>query len=621
MIAFTKSNSRQDGPSLRSIVFFRVVTVVLLVPQIAMSDDAVSFDGLQKQYRRQIQPLLKQFCLECHSTEAKEGELDLERFAALDDVRRDPPAWQKVAGMLDTQEMPPEESPQPTADQKKRLRDWVGKYLRAEAHASAGDPGPVVLRRLNNAEFTYTVRDLTGVPLDPARDFPVDSAAGEGFTNTGDALVMSPALVTKYLEAGKEIAGHAILLPAGIRFSAGNSRRDWTDEILAEIRSLYARHTGRLGDANSLNRWNVSDPTQLTDADGRVDLERYFAALIRHRQPLLDDVAATDEIAKSEKLNPKYLQILARMLVSDEPSSLLLDRIRKRWREANAQDAAAIAGEVRAWQNQLWKFNPVGHFGRQTGWQQSAVPLVESQSFQLKLEKPADGDTVTLFLAARSANDANGSDIVAWHDPQFVRAGRPPILLRDLRATSIVLERMRRQALSATSKYLAAAFEARTGNKQRDLAKLAMTHGVDPVVLKQWLGYLGVTYSSEVKISQYLSHPIQSLAGYDFVKGWGLPNLDALSLIGNASDDKVNIPGDLHPHTIAVHPRSGSLGRSRLEKSDPGSGTARGERERCASAMRERRELVARITPGRHAASTRLWQRRSRRFADYRTAR
>ena len=38
--------------------------------------------------------------------------------------------------------------------------------------------------------------DIHSVDLDPAREFPADSAAGEGFTNTGNALVMSPALVT-----------------------------------------------------------------------------------------------------------------------------------------------------------------------------------------------------------------------------------------------------------------------------------------------------------------------------------------------------------------------------------------------------------------------------------------
>ena len=101
------------------------------------------------------------------------------------------------------------------------------------ARERAGDPGPVVLRRLSNAEYTFTMRDLTGLPtLDPAREFPVDGAAGEGFTNTGQALVMSPALITKYLDAAKEIASHAVLLPDGIRFSSKTTRRDWTEEIV-----------------------------------------------------------------------------------------------------------------------------------------------------------------------------------------------------------------------------------------------------------------------------------------------------------------------------------------------------------------------------------------------------
>src|SRR6202040_4343279 len=98
-------------------------------------------------------------------------------------------------------------------------------YLKAEAIASAGDPGPVVLRRLGNAEYTYTLLELTGVDLQPAREFPVDGAAGEGFTNTGNALVMSPALLPKYLDAAKKIADHAVLLPDGFRFSPSTARR------------------------------------------------------------------------------------------------------------------------------------------------------------------------------------------------------------------------------------------------------------------------------------------------------------------------------------------------------------------------------------------------------------
>ena len=46
--------------------------------------------------------------------------------------------------------------------------------------------------------------DLTDVELEPAREFPGDGAVQEGFTNTGQSLAMSPALVQKYLDAGKD---------------------------------------------------------------------------------------------------------------------------------------------------------------------------------------------------------------------------------------------------------------------------------------------------------------------------------------------------------------------------------------------------------------------------------
>src|SRR5207249_11772332 len=141
------------------------------------------------------------------------------------------------------------------------------------ARARAGDPGPVVLRRLSNAEYTYTIRDLTGVEsLDPAREFPVDSASGEGFMNVGNSLVMSPSLVTKYLDAGKEIAAHAVLLPDGICFSPKCSGRDWTEELLAEIRATYREFTDN-GGGTSVNLQGIRFETK----DGGVlPLDKYL---------------------------------------------------------------------------------------------------------------------------------------------------------------------------------------------------------------------------------------------------------------------------------------------------------------------------------------------------------
>src|SRR5206468_7665629 len=88
-----------------------------------------------------------------------------------------------------------------------------------EARKSAGDPGPVPARRLSNAEYDYTIRDLTGIDMRPAREFPVDPANQAGFDNSGESLAMSPALLNKYLLAARDVADHMFLNADGFAFA------------------------------------------------------------------------------------------------------------------------------------------------------------------------------------------------------------------------------------------------------------------------------------------------------------------------------------------------------------------------------------------------------------------
>ncbi|MEZ6053457.1 MAG: DUF1592 domain-containing protein [Planctomycetaceae bacterium] len=521
---------------------------------IGTADDAQTFDTLSGKYDSSITPLLKSYCLDCHSTEAKEGEFDLERFATFEAIRRDPAAWQKVAHMLGTGEMPPEDSPQLSEAEQNVLTNWVQQYLDAEALANAGDPGPVVLRRLNNAEYTYTIQDLAGVPLQPAREFPADGAAGEGFTNTGAALSMSPALVSKYLDAAKLIADHAILLSDGIRFAEGTTRRDWENEYLAKIREIYFRYTGRLGDASVLNHWNVSDPTQVTDEDGRVNLVRYFTVLIAHRDRLKADISLAEEYALQEGLSPKYLRLLAEMLTSDQSSSFLLNDVQERWQTSTPEDAAALAARIGQWQQALWKFNTVGHFALIRPWQEAVTPLQQEQLITHELPAASSDGTIRLILVTGTAGDGHTSDDVIWRQPRIERAERPPLLLRDVKGAAIVLERLRDETLAATSRYLAAAHEARIVEEVH-IDRLAEKHNVDSVVLRQWLDYLGIAHAEEAQLKELMTHRIQGIGGYVQVNGWGIDGSGDLSLSSNASDQELKIPGDARPHQIVVHPR------------------------------------------------------------------
>ena len=250
---------------------------------------------------------------------------------------------------------PPRQSLQPSAAERRQILEWARGLLEAEARSRAGDPGRVVLRRLSNAQFEYTLRDLLGVDLQPAREFPIDGAAGEGFTNTGEALVMSPALLGKYLDAAKGIVRHAVLLPDGLRFSGHSTRRDWTDEILGRIRSFYGRYT-----EVRRREWMYGDIPLAIDY-GQVPLEEYVRATLELRQ----DGAGVDEVAGRNGLSRKYLGILWRVLNGEVGGdSFLLERVRARWRSLSPQDSARLVAEIERWYEPLWRFNSVGHLNR-----------------------------------------------------------------------------------------------------------------------------------------------------------------------------------------------------------------------------------------------------------------
>ncbi|HVA45162.1 MAG TPA: DUF1592 domain-containing protein [Pirellulales bacterium] len=521
-----------------------VVAIAICLAACGLAAEIESFETLAEQYAGSTRPILVAYCTDCHSTADHEGELDLERFTALADVRRAARVWQKVAEMLAGGEMPPKSAEQPSPDERKQLRAWVERYLDAEAQASAGDPGPVVLRRLNNAQYTYTLRDLTGADLQVAREFPADGAAGEGFTNAGAALAMSPALVTKYLDAGKEIASHAVLLPDGMRFSAGTTRRDWSDEIIAEIKKFYGR---------------------FADGEGRIPLERYLAATLDEREALTNGGKTIEGVATERGLNSRYLGSLWSVLNGGDAGgtptlrgeaggtpaphgrSLLLDVLRAHWRTAKTGDAGALAAEVAGWQNVLSRFQKVGHI---KPWIVPVDPLTSRHEIRLKLPEPADAKEVTVYLAAGDAGDGNTGDVVVWQAPRLVAPGRADLLLRDVRGVTRDLVARREKLFASTARCLRAAAEA-SGREKVDGAELAEKHGVDVVSLSAWLDYLGIGSDTAIRLDHFKSK-LERSGNYDFIQGWGTGETPLL--VANSSDQHVRIPGNMNPHAVAVHP-------------------------------------------------------------------
>ena len=429
------------------------------------------------------------------------------------------------------------------------LGGWVllcmGLALLAPS-ARAGDPGYLPMRRLSNAEYDYTIRDLTGVDLQPAREFPADGAAGEGFSNAAEALSdISPTLLNKYLLAAKEMAAHAVLLPDGFRFSMGKTRRDWSDESLAQLRTFYARFT----------------------PDGRLPLQAYLAATIRHREALAADPGKLDEIAAKENLNPRYFRILYQTL-SDRKASFPLDAIRAHWRAASEKETGALAAEIAIWQGQVWRVVPIGSYrdGNLSRQKPIDTAIAESQTIRLAV-KPAPGQNdVVLYLSTREVFPTDKRASVIWSNPRFEALKKPPRLLRDYPKFGAAYEIDYAAAFADAGKYLAGVLVAR--DAKRSIDDVAKDANLDVVRLKRWIELVGMEKprgeSAPLKIVpavplELLAEKVTKNDQRPGINGWRGKGADLPVFLSNASDTEEHIPGRASPHKIVVHPMPGEF--------------------------------------------------------------
>ena len=176
--------------------------------------------NLNQQFDKVVKPFVQQYCVACHSGNTPAAQFDLSSYTSMDLVVRDHPRWALVIEKLESKQMPPAGMPAPSDEAREKIIGWVKAMRTDEARKHAGDPGPVLARRLSNSEYNYTIRDLTGQDIQPTKEFPIDPANQAGFDNSGESLQMSPSLLNKYLTAAREVADHVVFTPDGLDFAA-----------------------------------------------------------------------------------------------------------------------------------------------------------------------------------------------------------------------------------------------------------------------------------------------------------------------------------------------------------------------------------------------------------------
>jgi hypothetical protein len=306
-------------------VFFSALVGTAFLTTVPGQEDGRA--ALDREFTRTVRPFVATYCLSCHGSRQPAAQLDLSGFTSMSALLQDGRRWSQILERLEAGEMPPQGARHPQPDERGKVLAWFHAVRDHERRRNAGDPGVVLARRLSNSEYDYSIRDLTGVDIRPAREFPVDPANTAGFDNSGETLTMSPTLLKKYLAAARVVASHMYLREKGFAFAP--------HPMLVETdRDKFAVH-------QIIDFYHAQN----------TDYADYFetAWRYRHRAALGHPKATLNDLARQHRVSAKYLQTIWSTLESTEDVGPLA-KLQAMWRalpvpRANQPDAARAGCE------------------------------------------------------------------------------------------------------------------------------------------------------------------------------------------------------------------------------------------------------------------------------------
>lgn len=391
--------------------------------------------------------LLERYCLECHNASEQKGELDLGGTAA---VWSDHEVLENLEWVIAEGEMPPRRSPQPTEEERAILGGWIAEKLAELEEATKGDPGLVIMPRLNQAEYNHVIRDLTGHDLKPARFFPADQVAENGYANMGAVLNVSPVHAENYLSAAKWVTEHALISPVrGVvwhpnRLETGSAeqiRETLLEEWYAWLAGLEARQFGQgVSDGVDPDALNVDEyllaawkyrfreelgrpgwnfETLAEEAEGTMSpviLERWFGVLSESEEGLVGNYAAAWRSIPGPAAGDAG-QAAERCRVLEE---ILLANLHPIYTGAWYQIGRVpfhFRPEWEASQPNEPTGRPLARY-RSNGFPDWATDLLKRARYAADLDLEAFGGE-TLFLTVTDAWDGHAGDRVQLGDPRI----------------------------------------------------------------------------------------------------------------------------------------------------------------------------------------------------------
>lgn len=176
---------------------------------LSLSALALSGAGLAAAELEQAETFLERHCLRCHGGEKVKGKVDFTKAPAAAGIAADIDLWETAADVVEFEEMPPEDEPQPTAEERGAFLAWY----RGELAPVTATPAAFQPRRLSSTEYRNTLRSLFGFDLEVAiavaeqtisekslvkKLLPTDPPGASGYINNTHGAALSPVLWDQY---------------------------------------------------------------------------------------------------------------------------------------------------------------------------------------------------------------------------------------------------------------------------------------------------------------------------------------------------------------------------------------------------------------------------------------
>jgi mono/diheme cytochrome c family protein len=197
---------------VRNLLFTLFVTA-MLVPATLTTGAAAEIPHAMEAFKSKVQPFFEANCIECHGPKKSKGKVTLHNLdgdlTAGDNLEQ----WETILDMLKSGEMPPEDEPQPSAEDRAAIIQWINNNLQNAMEKADQEAVPPVTRRLTNFEYQNTMRDLLGFELNLIENLAVDPVKPYHFNNTAEMMGMGPEQIDRYLEASRRAMASAIVDP------------------------------------------------------------------------------------------------------------------------------------------------------------------------------------------------------------------------------------------------------------------------------------------------------------------------------------------------------------------------------------------------------------------------